>query len=103
MDSLTILFEAIDSLGIEADTDFKQPSFDLHSFTQAKPWQYGEKLFQAILDVRVYSLQSICYLQNMGFPVQLSRQKQLTACPICLSLAVEGAAKSCKPLMCIYG
>ncbi len=54
MDSLTILFEAIDSLGIETDPDFKQPSFDLYSFTQAKPWQYGEKLFQAILNVRFY-------------------------------------------------
>ncbi len=55
MDSLTILFEAIDSLGIEADPEFTQPSFDLHSFTQAKPWQYGEKLFQSILNVRFYS------------------------------------------------
>ena len=49
VDSLIVLLEAIDSLPLKVWRNFSNPFID--DFVNALPWQHGETLFNAVLDV----------------------------------------------------
>ncbi len=64
MDSLIVVLETLKSLNPGKDNNFTQPSFD--DIIRAKPWKYGNHLFNSILGVGNIII-SFLHFQRMCF------------------------------------